>query len=102
MAYTRPVKVTWDETKNLANQAKHGVSFEEASVLLASDADYLEIFDDAHSDDEERFIAIGPVRRGIVLVVWTEQDEDTTRIISARWATKGERSQYETFLKEQT
>jgi uncharacterized protein len=61
----------------------------------------LEIFDDLHSDDEERFIAIGPVRRGVVLVVWTEVVEETTRSISARWATKRERAAYEAFVKEQ-
>jgi uncharacterized protein len=95
------VKVTWDETKNLANQAKHGVSFEEASELFSSGDEYLEIFDEAHSEEEERFIAIGPIRRGVVLVVWTEQDEDTTRIISARWATKRERAHYEAFMEHQ-
>jgi uncharacterized DUF497 family protein len=100
MAYTWTVKVAWDETKNLANQAKHGVSFEEASALFSAGVDYLEIFDDAHSKEEERFIAIGPIARGIVLVVWTEQDEDTTRIISARLATKRERDRYEEFLRQ--
>jgi uncharacterized protein len=95
------VRVTWDDAKNVANQAKHGVSFEEASELLSSGVEYLEIFDDLHSDDEERFIAIGPVRRGVVLVVWTEIAEETTRIISARWATKRERTAYEAFVKEQ-
>jgi uncharacterized DUF497 family protein len=45
--------------------------------------DYLVIFDDAHSDVEERFIAIGLIKRGLVLVVHTEQDDDTIRIISA-------------------
>jgi uncharacterized DUF497 family protein len=77
------------------------VSFEEASALFSSGADYLEIFDEAHSDDEERFIAIGPIRRGVVLVVWTEPEEDTTRIISARWATKRERARYQAFAKGQ-
>jgi len=95
------VRVTWDDAKNVANQAKHGVSFEEASELFSSGAEYLEIFDDLHSDDEERFIAIGPVRRGVVLVVWTEVAEETTRIISARWASKRERTAYEAFVKEQ-
>jgi hypothetical protein len=94
------VKVTWDETKNLANQFKHGVSFEEASALFSTGVDYLEIFDDAHSDEEERFIAIGPIARGIVLVIWTEQDEDTMRIISARLATKRERDRYEALLRQ--
>ena len=92
--------VDWDEAKNLANQTKHGVSFEEASALFSSGVDYLEIFDETHSDDEERFIAIGPIRRGLVLVVWTERDEDTTRIISARWATKREHAAYWSFVEQ--
>lgn len=93
------MKVTWDEAKNLSNQAKHGVSFEEASELFSSGVDYLEIYDEAHSDEEDRFIAIGPIRGGIVLVVWTERlslddEESAIRIISARWATKREKEHY--------
>lgn len=86
------MKVTWDHDKNLANQKKHGVSFEEASELFTSGADSLEIFDEAHSELEDRFISIGPIRRGLVLVVWTERDEDVVRIISARWATRHEQT----------
>ena len=63
------MKVSWDPAKNRANCKKHGVSFEEAQELFTSGVDYLEIFDDAHSDDEDRFLAIGPIRRGLVLVV---------------------------------
>ena len=77
---------SWDPTKADSNVRKHGVSFEEASELFTSGVDFLEIFDDAHSESEERFIAIGPIRRGLVLVVWTERDDETIRIISARWA----------------
>jgi len=94
------VKVGWDDAKNLANQRKHGVSFEEASELFRSDADYLEIYDHDHSVAEDRFIAIGPVRRGLVLIIWTERDEDAIRIISARWATKHEQTLYDDYLKE--
>ena len=94
------MRLTWDDAKNLANQKKHGVSFEDASRLFTSGADYLEIFDEDHSDEEERFIAIGPIKRGVVLVVSTEIGDDTLRIISARWATKRERTAYETFAKE--
>jgi uncharacterized DUF497 family protein len=94
------VKVAWDEAKNVANQRKHGISFEEAKELFVSRIDYLEIFDDAHSDIEDRFIAVGPVSRGLVLIVWTERDEDTIRIISARWATKHEQNLYHNYLKE--
>ena len=92
------MKVVWDEAKNLANQKKHGISFEETSVLFTSEVDYLEIFDDAHSEDEDRFIAIGPIPRGVVLVVWTEREENEIRIISARWATRHEVSLFLTYV----
>ncbi len=92
MAYHVPVEVTWDPAKNASNRKKHGVSFEEAAELFSSGVDYLEIFDEAHSVDEDRFIAIGPIKRGLVLVIHTEQDEDTVRLISARWASKRERT----------
>lgn len=88
----------WDPLKDKANQAKHHVSFSEASELLKSGSDYLELFDPEHSDSEERFIAIGPIQRGVVLVVWTERMEDTIRLISARWATQRERELYRQYM----
>ncbi len=88
------MEVTWDPSKNAANKRKHGISFQEASELFTSGVDYLELFDAAHSETEDRFIAIGAIRRGLVLVVHTEQDEDTVRIISARWATKSEQAEF--------
>jgi uncharacterized DUF497 family protein len=94
MTYAVPQNVEWDEAKNLANQKKHDVSFEEASELLGSGEEFLEVFDVAHSGDEDRFIAIGPIARGVVLVVWTQRDDDVVRIISARWATKRERASF--------
>jgi uncharacterized DUF497 family protein len=39
------VRITWDDAENLANQRKHGISFEEASDLFKAGRDYLEIFD---------------------------------------------------------
>ena len=91
--------MAWDEAKNLENRRKHGLSFEEARELFAS-SDYLEIFDEAHSGSEDRFIAIGPISRGLILVVWTERDDDTLRIISARWAGERERALYQSYMAE--
>ena len=96
------VRVVWDEAKNRTNRKKHGVSFEEASVLFTRGDDYLEIFDDAHSGEEDRFIAIGAIARGLVLVVYTERDEDTVRLISARWATKRETESFRTHVRGRT
>jgi uncharacterized DUF497 family protein len=95
------VNVVWDPAKDLANQRKHRVSFRQASELFMSGVDYLEIFDDEHSETEDRFIAIGPIHRGLVLVVWTELDESTVRIIIARWAKKPEQLLYREY-KETT
>ena len=47
------MQFSWDETKNRANQRKHGISFDEAEDIFRSD-DYLEIFDEAHSEVEDR------------------------------------------------
>jgi hypothetical protein len=88
------VRFEWDETKEQANRDKHGLSFAEARELFISGSDYLEIYDGDHSETEERFIAVGPITRGLVVVVWTDRDDGTVRIISARWATPKERALY--------
>lgn len=93
------MKLLWDERKNRENARKHGISFKEAEELFTSGVDYLEIFDAAHSETEDRFIAIGPISRGLVLVVWTEVDEETIRVISARRATRREQALYETTME---
>lgn len=63
-------------------------------MLFTSDEDYLEIFDTVHSDMEDRFLAIGEIRRGNAVVVFTERDGDLIRIIGARFATKREQDCY--------
>ena len=58
------MQFSWDEAKNRANRRKHGVSFAEAAQVFRS-GDYFEIFDEAHSETEDRFIAIGFIARGL-------------------------------------
>jgi uncharacterized DUF497 family protein len=88
------MKIEWDAAKDQVNREKHGLSFGEAAALFTSGVDYLLIFDEAHSDDEDRFIAVGPIRRGVIVIVFTERDEDVVRIVSARKATRNERRRY--------
>ena len=88
----------WDDAKDLSNQRKHGLSFSEAQRLLESEAEILEIFDAAHSDFEDRFIAIGPIVRGLLVVVYTEPDEGGIRIIGARFANKREQAWYRSHM----
>jgi len=84
------MRFDWDRSKDETNREKHGLSFDEAKALFTSGVDYLELFGAEHSVSEDRFIAIGPIARGIVVVVWTEQPADTIRIISARVASSRE------------
>ena len=82
----------WDEDKAAANIRKHGISFETAGRVFQDDS-RIEIFDSLHSNDENRMLAIGMVDE-ILSVVYTERHEQTIRLISARKATKKERSMY--------
>jgi uncharacterized DUF497 family protein len=76
MTYTESVRFEWDPHKDQANQKKHGLSFDQAVELFTGDKDYLEIYDEGHSDEEDRFLAIGPIRGGVVVVVYTGLRED--------------------------
>ena len=92
----------WDDDKDLSNQQKHGLSFSEVTELFESAAEYLEIFDEDHSETEDRFIAIGPINRGLVLVVYTEPEDDLVRIIGARPASRREQVQYRSYMEQYT
>jgi len=89
----------WDPDKDLANQAKHGVSFEEASELLSGGGDYLEIYDAEHSIDEDRFIGIGATSLGVLVVVYTERGDEIVRVVSARKATPAEQRRLEAYWR---
>ncbi len=89
------MRVDWDPRKDRSNRAKHGLSFEDASQLFAASADCLEIYDAEHSIEEDRFIAVGRIALGIVVVVYTAREDDVIRILSARKATKAERILFE-------
>ena len=81
----------WDDEKNKANREKHKISFESAAYVFF-DPNYIEIPDEAHSNDETRYDVIGFVNK-VLFVVCTNRGE-ATRIISARKATAKERSRY--------
>ena len=88
----------WNPKKATANQRKHGVGFEQAALVF-SDPLALSIYDDEHSDTEERWITLGKTQDGTLVVVHTYREindnETLIRIISARKATKQEQQQYE-------
>ena len=84
----------WDPNKARSTLTKHGVSFDEASTAFR-DTLSITIGDPLHSEDEERFVLIGCSCRNRLLVVVHTERADRIRIISARRATRREKSRYE-------
>ena len=81
----------WDEEKELLNIKKHGIDFTTAAHVF-DDINRIELFDDIHSIEENRYIVLGLVRH-VLFVVYTDR-ENAIRIISARKATERERRAY--------
>jgi len=86
------MNVVWDSAKTLANLRKHGVDFADAAVAL-EDENGLTISDLDHGEYRFKTLALSPAVE-VLLIVHTEQDEDTIRIISARKADRSEQRQY--------
>ncbi|HQT79397.1 MAG TPA: BrnT family toxin [Rhodopila sp.] len=79
----------WDEDKNLLNQDRHGVSFEEATAAFA-DPDRLIFPDTDHSEQEVRLFCLGRTMRGVLTVRFTHR-APLIRIIGAGYWRKGRR-----------
>ncbi len=71
-------------------------------TLFTRGEDYLVIFDEDHSGEEDRFLAIGPIAHGLILVVYTEWESDTIQIISARWANRREKKLFQKYAGGET
>ena len=92
------IDFVWDESKARSNLSKHDVSFEEAKTAFY-DPNARVTYDPDHSQREDRYILLGlstSLRMLVVCHLYLE-DERTIRLISARKATKTERSQYQSF-----
>lgn len=87
----------WDEAKNAANLAKHGISFEEASTIFDGPV-FTQVDEEHHS--EVREISFGLIGGAVVACVVHTQRGDGIRIISARKATKAERNLFNDYLKK--
>ncbi len=106
----------YDEGKNLKNIEKHGISLKTAARVFF-DYDRIEMYDEEHSSQEDRYNTIGDASAGaiigslgaggiktsdILFVVYTERETITqegksveiARLISARLATNFERGLY--------
>jgi len=84
----------WDESKDLTNQNKHGVTFNEAATIYG-DPLALTFDDPEHSENEERLLTFGVSRLNKFLIVSHTERDGKMRIISARKMETSERKIYE-------
>ena len=92
--YEDDVEFAWDERKNRANRKKHRISFETATLVF-DDPFHISV-QDREVDGEVRWQTIGMVNGVHLLLVAHTVDEEANliRILSARKATRRERSIY--------
>lgn len=95
------IRFEWDEAQNLANQHKHGISFEVASAVFL-DPLFVSL-KDRIVDGEQRWQTFGIVDGWLLVMAahtvhevdWRGETTEVIRIISARYASRKEMQRYE-------
>ncbi len=107
MRYRRLVRLTvrgivgfdWDPGNWRKSELKHGVAMPEAQEVLLNDP--LCQVDPRHSDDEQRYAALGTTNEGRRLFVSFTARRSRVRVISARPMSRKERAIHEKAQKAQ-
>jgi len=79
----------WDDSKNLDNISKHGVSFQDAQQAF-QDEQRVILEDSSHSDNEQRYFCLGKVCGEIMTVRFTYRD-GKVRVFGAAFWRKGKK-----------
>ena len=90
----------WDEEKNKANLAKHGITFEEAALIFRGIT--LTGIDIRQDYGEIRKIDIGQLSGQMIIVAVSTDRSGVIRIISARQANRIEKRKYDDYCKKIT
>ncbi|MBK5939527.1 BrnT family toxin [Halochromatium roseum] len=79
--------ITWDDAKRRSNIAKHGLDFAEADAIF--DGPIFTEQDIREAYGEPRFKTLGVLHGRVIVLVWTERDDDL-HLISLRYGDKRE------------
>lgn len=88
----------WDEAKNRANLAKHGLDFTDAEQVLSGPC--VTFVDDRFDYGEERLITLGLLASRVIVIAHSPPGKDSTRIISMRKANRREQEIYKKRLSQ--
>ena len=83
----------WDEAKRQKTLKERGLDFARCEEVLSGPT--LDFEDDRYDYGERRWVTVGFLETKLVAIVLAEPDADHTRIISMRYASRGERRKYE-------
>jgi len=87
--YSCVMHFEWDVEKDVKNQKKHAIAFDEA-CLAFEDSHRIVIEDTEHSKREKRYFCIGKIPKGIVTVRFTYRGS-TIRIFGVGLWRKGKK-----------
>ena len=87
-----------DESKRELNLRKHGLDFADAPGMFA--LPMLSALDTRHDYGEDRWIGIGLLQGRIAVIIYTQPDAETVRVISLRKAVSHERKRFVEVLKD--
>ena len=90
---TKYTGFNWDDGNLLKNWEKHGVSASECEQIFFNQP--LVVKDEKHSEQEERYYALGHTDAGRLLFLVFTIRNNLIRVISARDMSKKERERYE-------
>ena len=93
-----PLQFEWDDEKNRVNHRKHGIGFEEASLIFTGPV--LTAPDDRQDYSEKRFISYGQPEPMVVVAVVHTWRRGRIRLISARTANRKERQAFHEHLEK--
>lgn len=92
------VRLLWDEAKRAANLRTHGLDFADAGEVFHGPV--MERVDTRHDYGEERFVGVGFLRHLVVVLVYTEPEPGSFRVISLRKAQNHEQERFEAYLSD--
>jgi uncharacterized protein len=91
---TDELEFEWDPDKAAEVEREHGITFDEALTIFL-DPLAATMYDEAHSQHEERYVTIGTTHQEKVVVVAHTDRGSRIRLINARLATRPEKQAYE-------
>lgn len=91
------MRFEWDKSKNKRNIQNHKIDFEDVHAVF--DGPMIIQLDNRQDYGEDRWIGAGFLHDIIIIIVFTEPDDDVIRFVSARRANRHEQKRFAAELK---